>query len=274
MNGEFYTKKEVDEKLWGLAIATNAMVKGFLGYMGIGGSINKEVFGVEKQLDPERGYDDLKKQVINALNEKELLKGDVIVVSEKLFAVAQKRTIPFSVILNNDPKKMNDIQREQMAKEMEDLTKLPVNAIDLICSDTYIANNGDEMATLGVFNPNQVAFELAVGIKDKYSVNVDVVVSDTDTGIDVCQMLIGCITIGATPLGATKGLKIYECMRAALAAEFVRGSSNGIPIVVCRPIKRHMYREGVGEFRGYDGRLNAETENGIAFEKTEVQDGL
>ena len=51
----------------------------------------------------------------------------------------------------------------------------------------------------------------------------DVVVSDTDTGTEVRETLIGCITVGATPLGATAGLVLYECMRVAAATELCRG---------------------------------------------------
>jgi F420-0:gamma-glutamyl ligase len=271
MNKESYTKEEVDEKLWSLAIATNAAFKGLLGHLGVGGSITKEIIGVEKLLYPERGYTMLQTEMTEALQEKGLVQGDIVVISEKLFAISQERIVPFSMILERDPKKINLEERKKMANEIQEMIGVPVNEVDLICSDTYTTTTGKVMATLGVYNPNLVAYEMAVLIKKACGVNIDVIISDTDTGVDVCRTLIGCFSIGATPLGATRGLRIYECMRAALAAEFVRGSNKGIPIVICRPIKRHEYRAGMGEFRGYDGRLNLESEDGIAFEKNAVQ---
>jgi hypothetical protein len=92
-----------------------------------------------------------------------------------------------------------------------------------------------------------------------------VVVSDTDTGLDVREELIRAITIGATPLGATGGLVIYECMRVANAAEFTRGSSRGIPIVICKPHPRCAERGGAGDHRGYPGRLDARRERLLGF---------
>ena len=113
------------------------------------------------------------------------------------------------------------------------------------------------MATAGVHNPNEVAVRLSRRIRDSLGVTCDVVISDTDTGLDVREMLIGTITIGATPLGATAGLVLYECMRVANAAEFSRGTDRNVPLVICRPHERRARRVGLGEFRGYNGRLDA-----------------
>ncbi len=69
------------------------------------------------------------------------------------------------------------------------------------------------------------------------------------------------MTIGATPLGATGGLTLYESMRCACAAEFERGHDRGIPVVIRRPAQRCVRREGMGAHRGYAGVLDAEREN-------------
>ncbi len=265
---EYYSKEEVDKMIWNLAVATNATIKGLLGYTGAGGSYNKKVIGVPATLKPEKGYENLKEQLISVLKKQDLQDGDVLIFSEKIFAVSQNRLIPFSMILENDPKKMDINRRKDMAKEIEKLINQPVNNIDLILADTYNAEDGTTKATVGVYNPNRVAFEIAQLIKKEINKSVDVIISDTDTGADVCQTLIGCISIGATPLGATKGLCIYECMRTTVSAEFVRGSDRGIPIVICKPIKRHTGRKYIGEYRGYDGRIDYLKEEGIAFENS------
>ncbi len=268
LNNEDYSKSEIDEKIWNLAVATNAMVKGLLGAMGLGGAINKKVIPIKRKIFAERGYENLKVQIINALKKKKLVDGDIIVISEKIFAVSQNRLIPYSIIIKNDPKKMNSHEREKMARTLQSDYGFPITSVDLIMSDTYMASDGVLKATLGVYNPNKIAYELAKLIKEKFNKNVDVIISDTDTGADVCQTLIGCISIGATPLGATKGLCIYQCMRATLSSEFIRGSDKGIPIVICRPTKRQTYRENIGEYRGYDGRIDYLKEEGIAFENS------
>ena len=103
------------------------------------------------------------------------------------------------------------------------------------------------------------------GHRERTGSTVDVVVSDTDTGLDVRAPLIHTVTIGATPLGATAGLTLYECMRCACAAEFDRGHDRGIPLVLCRPARRCAQRERMGEHRGYDGVLDARREGGLTY---------
>jgi len=258
--------KNLELMIWNVAIASHAAVKGLLGHMGAGGAVTKEVVGVKTALKPEEGYSSLKKQIIRVLKDYNLNDGDVIVTSEKIFAVSQKRLIPLSIILKDDPKKISLREREKLVKKLQPMITSPLTAMDLIMADTYINSKSEEKATLGAYNPNKIAYELAKEIKSAYGKNVDVIISDTDTGIDVTTPLIGCITIGATPLGATKGLCLYECMRAALAAEFTRGSGRGIPIVICRPNKRSRCRDNIGKFRGYNGRLDYKKEGAMSFD--------
>jgi F420-0:gamma-glutamyl ligase len=269
---DVYTKEEVDEKLWNLAIATHSIVKGLLGAMGMGGAFSESIIEVKQRLYPEKGYEDLKKQVVDAIKERgQLQNGDVVVVTEKIFAAAQNRLIPIDLILERDPHKINLKQRMEMAKDIEKLLDAPVNETDLILADTYVMESKEVMATVGVYNPNKVAYEIAQLIKQDFDVDVDVIIKDTDTGVDVCETIIGCFTLGATPLGATKGLCLYECMRNAVCAEFVMGHNKGVPIVICRPIARNIERKDMGEFRGYDGRLDYEKEDGLAFENNEMR---
>jgi F420-0:gamma-glutamyl ligase len=213
---------------------------------------------VQKRLDPYRGYEDLLGQVTAALPRDELADGDVVVVSESLFAIAQGRLFPLALLYAHDPKTMDEEGRRDVlplvAEHVPDVT-----LADLLCADA-LEDRDPPMATAGVADPNRVAHDLAGRIAAETGCRCDVIVSDTDTALEVREMLIGCITVGATPLGATGGLVLYECMRAANAAEFCRGSTRGIPIVICRPHERRARREGIGAHRGYSGRLDASRE--------------
>lgn len=258
-------KREFDEKLWNITVAAHAVSKGLMGYLGGGGNITKKVIGIKTELHPEKGYSFLIDEIVSKLKSERLCNGDILVFSEKIFAISQGRFTSYAKIIKNDPKKIGRESRKNIAEQMQEQLGFSVTEQDLICADSYFAKDGSENATLGVLNPNKIAFELAFKIKENLGLSVDVIISDTDTGIDARTQLIECITIGATPIGATNGLILYECMRATLAAEFTRGSDRGIPIVVCRPNHRHSLRKNIGGFRGYDGLLSYKKERKITF---------
>jgi hypothetical protein len=118
---------------------------------------------------------------------------------------------------------------------------------------------------VGAADHNAACARLAAAITESGGKRVDVVVSDTDTGLDTRRPLIGTLTIAATPLGATAGLNLYEAMRCAVAAEFVRGHNRGIPVVLCIPAERRRGRPGVGLPRSYPGALDARREPGLTY---------
>jgi F420-0:gamma-glutamyl ligase len=244
-----------------LAQSANAVVKGIMGALGESGQVTEAVHPVTVALAPEHGYDALLGQVADALAPPVLRDGDVVVVSEKVLAIAQGRTFPLELLYANDPKATDREGREELAAAVRE--HVPgVTPEDLLCADVL---EREQRATAGVADPNAVAHELAQLLHERHGVRCDVVISDTDTGLDVAETLIGVPTLGATPLGATGGLVLYECMRVANAAEFVRGSHRGIPLVVCRPHARRLRREGIGEPRGYPGRLDAARERRLGY---------
>jgi len=247
-----------------LAQAVNASVKGYMSYIGEGGQVAKNVEPVHAELQPEKGYVALLNQIVVVLKKENLKSGDILVISEKIISTAQGRLFPLELLYSEDPK-MTDLDgRMDLTKKVKEFVP-DITSQDLLCSDSLLTWPEGAMATAGVSDPNTVAYEIAKLVHDELGITCDVVVSDTDTGLDVRETLIGCITIGASPLGATAGLVIYECMRVANAAEFARGSSRGIPIVVCHPHERRTVRNSMGEHRGYNGRLNASKECLLGF---------
>lgn len=261
----------IDDKIWDLAIATNAVFKGLLGSMGQSGQIASRTVKLKTELNVKNGIERLLDDISNSfqsLDENDGLQdGDVVVVAEKPYAVAQNRLLPIKYIYDRDPKKMIESDRKEYLKEVSLLLNSPMEEEDLILADAYTDDPGlGMMCTMGAYNHNLLAHLTAEKIREKTGKSVDVVISDTDTGIDVRKMIIGCITLGATPIGATKGLSLYECMRAACAAEFGRGSKYRIPIIICKPAERCRNRIDMGEYRGYDGKLKYSIEGKIAFD--------
>jgi hypothetical protein len=257
-----FVQELVRQQAMTIAQTANAVIKGVMGALGESGQVTDEVEGIETRLHPERGYESLLEEIAEALPPPKLRHGDIVVVSEKVIAVAQGRVFPVQLLYDNDPKTTDRAGREDLAAAVrEHVSDLDLD--DLICADVLSEPSG--LATAGVRNPNRVAHEIALRIHRRHGTTCDVVVSDTDTGLDVSETLIGCPSLGATPLGATAGLVLYECMRVANAGEFVRGSHRGIPLVISRPHARRVKRDGLGETRGYDGRLDASRERLLGF---------
>lgn len=265
---EHDVKKYIDDKIWNLAITVNASFKGLLASMGEGGQIAAKAIPIQTILPVNEGKSILIENIATVLEKVNLEDGDVVVLAEKPFPVAERRLIPLEMIMNeNDPKRINLEKRRILKEKISQIIGDIVEDEDLILADTYTSDpNLGQKATIGASDHNKLAFECAASIRAHTGKIVDVVISDTDTGSDVRQTIIGCITLAATPVGATKGVNLYECMRAACAAEFVRGSKKSIPIVICKPADRCRKREGIGEYRGYSRKLKFSQEGKIAYD--------
>ncbi|MFZ1617772.1 MAG: hypothetical protein WAT41_10525 [Flavobacteriales bacterium] len=253
------TKKAKDDYFWQLALAVNAAFKGLLASSGQSGHICAKTLSVCQTMDLSIGWEYLMQQIIEALPE-DTSSGDVIVIPDKIVAISLKRIGPRSIILEPDPKTIDAVERSALAEIWSLKLGFQVDPKHLLLADEY----GEDLVTLGVDNHNQRCYELASNIKKQLGLVVDVIISDTDTGLDVREPLIGTVTIAATPLGATNGVNIYEAMRCAVAAEFVRGHSRNIPIVICIPADRRRNRKGIGDSRTYSGMLDANRETFIA----------
>jgi hypothetical protein len=91
----------IDKKIWNLAIATNAVFKGLLGSMGASGQIASRTVPIKVELPTNNGVDALLDTIAEACDHEGLEEGDVVVLAEKPFAVAQKRLVPLTSTLYN-----------------------------------------------------------------------------------------------------------------------------------------------------------------------------
>ena len=245
---------------WDLALAVNAAFKGLLGSMGQSGHVCCRTRSFERHLELTAGWQATCSTLVDLILG-QIDDGDIVVIPDKICAAAQGRIGPRSILRDPDPKTIDPAMLPELAARYEQQLGFPVTPLHLLLADEYEGGR----ATLGTLDHNQAAAELAVQIALGTDRRVDVVISDTDTGLDVRSPLIGCVTIAATPLGATAGLTLYEAMRCAVAAEFVRGHSRNIPVVICVPAERCRARARIGAARGYAGALHISKEPGITY---------
>ena len=254
-----YEELDALELFWQLALAANAAFKGLLAASGQSGHICSRVIPVATPLDLTVGWKSVQHQIAMSLPA-ETSSGDIVVIADKVVAIALGRVGPRAIIQDPDPKTVSADRLPDLANRWSVELGLQVEPHHLLLADQY----GDSQVTLGADAHNTRCAELSEAITEHRNLNIDVIISDTDTGLDIRQPLIGTVTLAATPLGATAGVNLYEAMRCAVAAEFVRGHTRGIPIVVCVPAQRRRERQGVGTRRDYPGLLDARREPGIA----------
>lgn len=258
-SGGFVAASRSDE-FWEIAVAVNAAFKGLLGYFGQSGHVCERTIPVPGHLDTSRGLDVFLDTCADRLIASGLLDhGDVVVLAEKPLAVAQGRVARRDVLGGADPKRLHELDRSALAAHVSQLVGMTVSANDLIRVD-WVEGDDEALVVLGAQGHNEMCAELAARLRRAGAPDVDVVVSDTDTGLDVRSPLIGTLTVGATPLGATSGLNLYEAMRCAVAAEFERGAARTVPLVICRPAARCSDRLQCGEPRPYGGLLDRRQE--------------
>lgn len=248
------------EWFWELAIAVNAAIKGILGSMGQSGNICGQAYGVPGEIEVGRGWPEVRSQLVE-LAASHLRDGDVMVVPDKVIAAALGRLGPRRLLLEPDPKTVPANDLSLLASRWEGELGFPVTEKHLLLADEY----GTDASTVGTDDPNRRCAELAEAVRTVLGRQIDVVISDTDTGLDIRSSIIGTLTIGATPIGASAGVNLYEAMRCAVAAEFVRGHNRRIPVVVCRPAERRRNRGRMGWERAYAGFLDAAQEPGLAY---------
>jgi hypothetical protein len=254
------TPDDRDSNFWELALAVNAAFKGLLGSMGESGHVCARARSIARRIDPDTGWDAVRATLAGLVGDR-IDEGDTIVIPDKIVAAAQGRLGPGRILRDPDPKTVDAGRRAVLAARYQEELGFPITPLHLLLADEY----RDGQATLGALDHNGAAAELAADVARTSGRIVDVVVSDTDTGLDVRAPLIGCVTVAATPLGATAGLTLYEAMRCAVAAEFVRGHGRNIPIVICVPADRCRRRDDMGRPRSYAGALHISCEAGITY---------
>jgi hypothetical protein len=247
------------EWFWELAVAVNAAFKGLLGSMGESGHICARTDAAQGEVPVEQGWPTAVERMVE-LAAPHLEDGDVLVVADKVVAAALGRIGPGAVLAEPDPKTVPAAELGTVAEHWTSRLGFPVSVQHLLLADEYPA----QRCTLGTDDPNLRCAELASAVRERLGREVDCVISDTDTGLDTRTPLIGTLTIGATPIGASAGLNLYEAMRCAVAAEFARGHRRRIAVVVCHPADRRRKRPGIGQQRSYTGFLDADREPGLA----------
>jgi hypothetical protein len=243
---------------WELAVAVNAAFKGLLGSVGESGHICASVVPGHGEIDTAAGWDATVGQLIELVGP-DLRDGDVMVVADKVVAAALGRVGPRRVLTDPDPKTTPGSELDSLAERWTGELGFTVTAQHLLLADEF----GTSESTLGTDDPNTRAAQLAAAAKRTTGVTADAIISDTDTGLDTRMPIIGTLTIGATPLGATAGVNLYEAMRCAVAAEFCRGHGRRIPVVICRPALRRADRPRIGQSRDYAGFLDAAQEKSL-----------
>lgn len=179
---------------------------------------------------------------------------DAIVVPSKVVAILENRFV-YGLTINNYRKCVEDIKYAKKHLKTADGTSL--RDVDLVGLDKIDPSR--QIGSRYSDNPNQSAYRIAKEIKKQSHINIDVVISDSDSGGARGIKLIGCPTVISTPIGATNGLRLFYCMRLSVAAEATWNNIMDTPVVVVKPYQEYRLRDGIGAFR-YSGFLQANKE--------------
>jgi F420-0:gamma-glutamyl ligase len=241
-----------------------AAVCGMYAGMDIGAGWTESAIPVKVDLVPDNGYEALKESITKRIGKCELETGDILVICSKIYAIAQGRIVEKTLIPDRDLHALTKEELGKIAVKISRKTGMPVSHADILCSDSSNVKKG--FYTLLPENPNGIALDAAKSIEKAYDTAVDVVISDTDNGFYQGLTMIGCPTIGGTPIGATRGVSLNVCMRVSVAAETKRGKNFGVPLVIIKLSSRLRSRRFIGKYRGYAGRLDYSRE-GILSER-------
>lgn len=238
-----------------LSDIVNYSLKGITAALGKGTGITKFIKPISLKLTGNSKISDLVDSVLvsNFIGD-----GDVIVIPSKVAALIERRFV-YGLTMENYRRCISDLNfaRENLTTSDND----PLSEKDIIGLDKI-----DLEKNIGLRyprNPNLSCYEIAKMIRDKSGLKIDVVITDSDAGGKKGISLIGCPTILVTPIGATKGLRLFYCMRVAVAAEATWNNIENIPVISIQ-LNHSAYRgrESIGELR-YDGFLDASKEEDI-----------
>ncbi|MFF2154417.1 coenzyme F420-0:L-glutamate ligase [Paenibacillus chitinolyticus] len=242
----------MNSHLLGLWMSTHAAYRSIQTLESQGGQVAASSANIVTNIARNSGIE----EIAFSLQNHKLEDGDIVVVADKAVAIAQGRIVSKKLLNELDPKFQNRKERIELAKRIYEHSGHAMSLKQTIMID-YLDN--DEIS-LGANDHNSVCSKISSLISKKFGVQVDTVISDSDTGVDIGEPLIGIPTIGASPLGATSGLSLYEAMRVTAVGELSRGHNKGIPIVICRPSFRNKSRSNIGEARKYQGALHISLE--------------
>lgn len=244
--------KTINAELMGLWMSAHASFRAIQALDSQGGQVAASSINVMRNINENSGID----SIVDSLQGQMLEDGDIIVVADKAVAIAQGRVISKKILSELDPKFQNKSEREKLAKNIYEYSGHTMTSRQTMLID-YL---NEEEISLGATNHNVLCKEISLLIYEKFGVKVDTVISDSDTGVDIGEPIIGIPTVGASPLGATAGLSFYETLRVTAVGELARGHNKGVPIVICKPSFRNKFRSNIGEGRNYQGSLHISLE--------------
>lgn len=236
-----------------LSDIVNYSVKGITAALGRGSGITKTIHAVSFHVAEDDTIENFTKTLIN---KEKFEDGDVIVIPSKVVAILENRFV-YGLTLENYYQCITDLEYANTNLKTPD--SMPITRKDQIGLDKLDVDRG--LGTRYPANPNQSAYAIAELINAKSQARVDVVITDSDSGGVKGIELIGCPTVVVTPIGATRGLRLFYCMRLAVAAELTWNNIPDMPILVVKPYQAR-FRKGVGKFR-YEGFLDASQEDDI-----------
>ena len=241
-----------------LADIVNYSVKGITGALGKGAGVTKKMHPVYFHIDDNSTVDDLVKILSGT---KLLEEGDIVVFPSKLIAILEGRFV-YGLTIENYSRCISDLDfaRKLLKAHGDD----PISNKDMIGLDKI--NPEKEIGVRYSKDPNLSAYNIADGIRKNTGLKIDVVITDSDSGGKKGINLIGCPTIVATPIGATGGLRLFYCMRVAVAAEMIRNNMENIPAIIVKPYQASRIRKNVGELR-YNGFLDGKKEADLKIKK-------
>lgn len=248
--------KKFSKEIILLGDIVNYSLKGLIAALGKGVGITKSLCPISFHISEDDTLDDF----VNAIISTNLLKeGGVVCIPSKVIAILEKRFVDGLTIANYNRcvVDFNFAKRNLKMADKDPFTKRDQIGLDKI----------DPTRKLGVRyskDPNLSAYKIAKAIKNKTGIKIDVVISDSDAGGRKGIKLIGCPTIIATPIGATKGLRLFYCMRIAVAAEMTWNNIENIPVVLIQPYQASQLRKDIGNLR-YKGFLDVQQEDDIKF---------
>lgn len=237
-----------------LGEVVNYSLKGFIAAIGKGTGVTKTIQPLYFHINES----DRIPQFVKAIVSSQLLEDhDIIVVPSKVVSILEKRWV-YGITIENYGKCIADF--DYAKKHLKFSDRQPLTKKDQVGLDKI-----DPARKLGVRypkDPNFSAYTIARMIYKMSKIHVDVIISDSDSGSRKGLELINCPTILATPIGATKGLRLFYCMRVSVAAEVTRNNAPDNPLLLVKPYQATRIREGIGQLR-YKGFLNADREDEV-----------
>ncbi|WP_144502498.1 hypothetical protein [Bacillus thuringiensis] len=247
--GEVYCESmKLDINVLGLWMSSHSAFRSLQAKEGEGGQVAASALPVSTTISLGDSF----QAFITPLKNFHVEHGDTIVIADKAIAIALNRIIPINFLEGRDPKFLDLLERIELSEKIKEKFNTRFNVKQLLLID-YL-NNGT--ASLGGIDHNNICSKIAKLIYEEMGVYVDVVIADSDTGVDKGEPIIGIPTVGVTPLGATAGLSVYEAMRVSAVGEYIRGHNRNIPIVICKASKRNSMRKNISQARWYPGTLN------------------